>query len=111
MFFGRLVPFGYRFKHVSMNFVPDCESHLAPELGTQKSVADAAHEIHHYLLRPASVTARGLGEESAVSAMRGLDEVNIRIGHEFGASWRENADEGVIFGVDDQCGNPDALQN
>src|SRR5579872_3538005 len=106
MFFGRLS----RKDTVAHTFY-STSSHLVRIRGLpnwdKKSAAESSHEIHNHLLRPASVVAEGLGEKCAVSPVGGLEEVNVRIRYEFGAGRRQDANEGVVFGMDDQCGGPD----
>src|SRR5258706_7599602 len=76
------------------------------------------HELYHLLLGPAlglgqvgAARAVALGEESAVAAVRGLDESDIGIGGELGARFVAEADERIVRRVQDERGDGDVFED
>src|SRR5216683_3983685 len=69
------------------------------------------HELHDLAFGPAAVVSASRRKEGAVTAVRGLDECDVWVGGQLGASLRKNTDERVVHVVDQQRGHCDALQN
>ena len=71
-------------------------------------------EAKERVLGPVAVVAGGgvgCGEEGAVAAVRGFDERDVRVGLDGSAGLRQDADEGIVECVQDQCGNRDVAQH
>ena len=56
----------------------------------------------------ASGTAR---QKSAVAAVAALDEMNVGVGEDARAGFRQETDEGIVFGAKDERGNGDAVDD
>ena len=50
-------------------------------------------------------------QKSAVAAVTALDKVNVGIGEDARAGLRQETDEGIVFGAEDERGNGDAVDD
>src|ERR1700757_3983861 len=73
------------------------------------SKSDAAEEFDDLLLGPVAVVAVGRGQERAMAAVRCLDESEIGIGGDLPTGFRNEMDERIVGGVQDEPGNRDAI--
>src|SRR5215469_11123462 len=72
------------------------------------------NETERGVLSPVAVAAvGGLGcaEEGAMAAMRGFEQRDVRVGLDDGKGFGQEADEGVVTGVNEQRGDGDAIED
>ena len=62
-------------------------------------------------LGPVDLVAVVAGEEGAVAAVAGLDKMDVGVGQQAGAGLGQDADEGVVLGVEDEGGDGDAVND
>src|SRR5579884_755895 len=69
------------------------------------------NEIDNRLLRPASVVAIRRCDKCAVAAVRGFYEADGGICGQLCPGFWQDADEGIVFCVQNQCGNTNLFHN
>src|SRR5260370_29904633 len=68
-------------------------------------------EVNPLAFWPTGIVSIGRAEERAVASVLGFDQGNVGIGLDLGASFRENTNERIIHGMNDQRRHGDLIDD